>query len=183
MRKAGDIVTELFSEKFGPQFMETARTTSALFSSWTRVITEVWPRTIDAEQREAGTPAEAEPDETPAVAVHSRIRELERGVLLVEADHPGWIQILQTKQGELLSAVQRRYPKLDIRAIAFRLSREPFSPSQPAAAPENKTDDNRPRPEPAPINSGVVRNPPPRDEEFYTALKGLEESIKKRNKL
>jgi len=120
MRKAGDIIKSMFSEKFGPGFMETARSTSGLFSSWAQVVAELWPN----------------PEQT--IALHSRIRELERGMLLVEADHPGWIQILQTKQGELLSAVQRRYPELDILAISFRLSREPFSPLQPTA-PENKT--------------------------------------------
>ena len=61
-----------------------------------------------------------------AAALHSRIHELQKGVLLVEADHPGWIQILQTGQAELLLSVQRRYPELEVREIAFRLSREPF---------------------------------------------------------
>ena len=89
--------------------METARSTAGLFSSWAQVVAEVWP------QGKYG--------DIPAAAVHSRIKELERGLLLVEADHPGWIQILQTKQQELLTAVRRRYPELDVRAIAFRLSR------------------------------------------------------------
>ena len=118
MRKAGEIITELFREKFGVEFMETARSTAGLFSSWTKIVAEVWSRTERNVERGE--------EELPAAAVHSRIRELERGVLLVEADHPGWIQILQTKQAKLLLAVQRRYPDLDIRAIAFRLSREPF---------------------------------------------------------
>jgi len=118
MRKAGEIISELFKERFGDNFMETARSTSGLFSSWTQVVTEVWFRT--------GRNSEDGSEDIPAAAVHSRIRELERGVLLIEADHPGWIQILQTKQAALLSAIQRRYPDLDIRAIAFRLSREPF---------------------------------------------------------
>jgi len=118
MRKAGEIISELFRERFGAEFMETARSTAGLFSSWTQVVAEVWFRT--ARTIENGS------EDIPAAAVHSRIRELERGVLLVEADHPGWIQILQTKQAALLSAVQRRYPDLDIRAIAFRLSREPL---------------------------------------------------------
>ena len=128
MRKAGDIVTALFREKFGPQFMETARSTAGLFSSWTQVVAEVWPRAFFSDEGKA----EWGSLDIPAAAVHSKIRDLERGVLLVEADHPGWIQILQTKQGELLSAVQRRYPKLDIRVIAFRLSREPFNPPERA---------------------------------------------------
>ena len=119
MRKAGDIITELFRERFGDGFMETARSTAGLFSSWNKVVAEAWFRT--ERKTENG------PEDVPAAAVHSRIRDLERGVLLVEADHPGWIQILQTKQTALLLAVQRRYPDLGIRAIAFRLSREPFT--------------------------------------------------------
>jgi len=117
MIKAGEIISELFRERFGEKFMENARSTTGLFSSWNQVVAEVWLRT------EKNTGSEPE---LPPAAVHSRIRELERGVLIVETDHPGWIQILQTKQTALLSAVQRRYPDLDIQAIAFRLSREPF---------------------------------------------------------
>jgi hypothetical protein len=120
MRKAGDIISALFKEKFGPEFAETAKSSAGLFSSWGRVVAEVWPSGSDVNSLDI-----------PAAAVHSRILELERGVLLVEADHPGWVQILQTKQTELLSVVQRRYPKLDIRGVAFRLSREPFFSQSP----------------------------------------------------
>jgi len=117
MRKAGDIISAMFKEKYGPQFMETAHSTASLFSTWAQVVAEVWPRSFDEEQKK---------EDIPAAAAHSRIQELERGVLLVEADHPGWIQILQTRQRELLGVMGRRYPELNIRAIAFRLSREPL---------------------------------------------------------
>ena len=111
MRKAGDIITDLFRDRFGPEFTETARSNAGLFSSWARVVAEAWSR------GKAGPAL----DDIPAAAVHSRIRELERGVLLVEADHPGWIQLLMMKQAELLAVVKRRYPELDIQGIAFRL--------------------------------------------------------------
>ena len=179
MRKAGDIITALFKERFGPDFTETARTSAGLFSSWALVVAEAWP-CADRSMAE----------DIPAAAAHSAIRELERGVLLVEADHPGWVQILQTKQAELLSAVQRRYPELGIRGIAFRLSREPFfspefsrkneffgQPSEVPVSPEALT--------PAEDRSYACKSgqDASRDEEFYAALKGLEESIKKRNSL
>ena len=113
MRKAGDIVTALFRDRFGPEFLETARSTAGMFSSWKEIVAEIWPNY-----------GEQGKDDIPAAAIHSRISNLERGLLLVEADHPGWIQILQTRQSELLLAVQKRYPELNIRGIAFRLSRE-----------------------------------------------------------
>lgn len=102
MKRAG----ELLSFFFDKNVLEKAQGYSNLFSCWA-VITE-----------KTGI---------PAAAAHSRIVELERAVLLVEADHPGWIQILQTKQSYLLNAVIRRFPDLEIRGISFRLSRDPPS--------------------------------------------------------
>ena len=178
IRKAGDIVTDLFREKFGNEFMETARSTAGLFSSWPGIVAEVWPRPFDGELKAALA------EDMPAAAVHSRIRELERGVLLVEADHPGWVQILQTKQAELLAAFQRRYAELNIRAIAFRLSRDTIAPPPGAEekAPGQGTGDHPLKSEgQEPRASGNTARR--EDEELYTVLKGLEESLKKRNKL
>jgi hypothetical protein len=58
---------------------------------------------------------------------HSHIAEFERNVLLIEADHPGWIQILQMKQQKLLDNFQRRFPNMRVNGISFRLSRSPIS--------------------------------------------------------
>ena len=175
MRKAGEIISALFDERYGPGFMKTARSSAGLFSSWEELVTKVWP----LKKQENGPP------EISAVAVHSRIRELEHEVLLVEADHPGWIQILQTKQTELLEAVRRKYPELEIRAMAFRLSREPFS--QAAYAPSSGKDTDAPdntheeKEVLSPYFDGDGPESKPRDEKFQAALKELEESIRKRN--
>jgi hypothetical protein len=101
MKKAGDLLAAFLDERL----METARGYTDLFSSWKSL---------------AGD----------KIASHSRIKDLERSILLVEADHPGWVQILQTKQRELLAAVRCRFPDLSIAGISFCLSRRP-----PAADP------------------------------------------------
>jgi len=56
------------------------------------------------------------------LASHSRVVDLEKGILIVEADHPGWIQLLQLRQTQALNALTMRFPDLPIRGIAFRLS-------------------------------------------------------------
>jgi predicted nucleic acid-binding Zn ribbon protein len=89
---------EAFIDK---EVLQKAGTYSQLFSSWERVSTKCG---------------------LPAAAAHSRIAALERGILLVEADHPGWIQLLQTKQRELLDEFSRLLPD-EIRGISFRLMR------------------------------------------------------------
>jgi len=45
---------------------------------------------------------------------HSTIKDLTNGILLVEADHPGWIQLLQMRKKNILKKVQKTYPELDI---------------------------------------------------------------------
>jgi predicted nucleic acid-binding Zn ribbon protein len=100
VEKAGDLLTALL----GQGLMTKARGYTDLFSSW-RAVTE--------EERAA------------AAADHSRIAELEHGVIFVEADHPGWIQVLQLKQRKLLSSLQRKFPDMGISGICFRLSRRP----------------------------------------------------------
>jgi predicted nucleic acid-binding Zn ribbon protein len=96
VKRAGELLASFFDQ----QTFGAAREYSTLFASWRSIAGDV-------------------------LAAHSRIRELERSVLLVEADHPGWIQILQTKEKDLLDALRRRFPDRHITGISFRLSREP----------------------------------------------------------
>ncbi len=55
------------------------------------------------------------------LAAHSRVVEIEKGFLIVAAEHPGWIQLLQLRQTELLDSVRIRFPGLALRGIVFRL--------------------------------------------------------------
>ena len=105
MKKIGDIFSEFFKENFGKSFEEYNR--KSIFSSWEKIINEAWPQD----------------DEVHPAAAHSKIRELDKGVLLVEADHPGWVQTLGTKKAELLLAAQNQFPELEIKSINIRLSR------------------------------------------------------------
>ncbi|MCL2831992.1 MAG: DUF721 domain-containing protein [Treponema sp.] len=116
VRKAGDLLTSLFSERFDRETLENARISAELFSnSWA---------------------AAAKQAQISAACDHCRIRELERGILVIEAEHPGWVQILQTKQKYLLGIFQKKFPELKIQGLSFCLSREPISglPKSAAAA-------------------------------------------------
>ena len=98
MKKAGDILS-VFLDK---ETLEKAGQMGKLFSSNT------WSDILNSCR-------------LPQGITHSRIAELEKTVLLVEADHPGWIQLLQTKQSDLLNAARRRFPEISFTGISFRL--------------------------------------------------------------
>jgi len=98
MKTAGEILSALFDK----QFVEKAQGYSNLFDSWVDI---------------------TEKNGIGSAAAHSRIKDLDRGVLLIEMDHPGWKQILQTKQSKLLNDFRYRFPKMDITAISLMLSK------------------------------------------------------------
>ena len=80
--------------------MKKAQGCSKLFDSWTDITAK---------------------NGIAAAADHSRIKDLDKGILLVEMDHPGWKQILQTKQSKLLNDFRCRFPELEISGIALIL--------------------------------------------------------------
>jgi hypothetical protein len=96
MKTAGEIASALFDE----QFMKKAKGYSKLFDSWAEITAK---------------------NGIAAAAAHSRIKEIDRGILLVEMDHPGWKQIIQTKQSQLLEDFQKRFPEMEIEGIALIL--------------------------------------------------------------
>jgi len=108
VKRAGDLLSSLFGDHFDRISLENGRITAELYSSWAVIAKEL---------------------NIQAAADHSRIREIEHNVLVIEAEHPGWVQILQTKQSQLLKLVQRKFPELRIQGISFCLSRDLISRS------------------------------------------------------
>ena len=100
MKKAGEILAAFFDK----DTLQSAEQMGELFSP------SIWSELLGSCSLSRGVS-------------HSRIAELEKSVLLVEADHPGWIQLLQTKQRELLNAARRRFPEITLTGISFRLMR------------------------------------------------------------
>ena len=52
---------------------------------------------------------------------HTKVIDLKNGILLVETDHPGYIQILQMYKSYILRGLKQKYPELEINCLSFRL--------------------------------------------------------------
>jgi hypothetical protein len=152
MKKIGELLSAFFDE----DTLKTAQGYSDLFSSW---------RDIAGEN----------------IAAHSRIMELERSVLQIEADHPGWIQILQTRQKSLLDRACRKFPGLTITGISFRLSRDPAAPTQPDHTTEvrQEAEDRLEPPEPAAPANPQDMYAKITNDEMRESLKRLEKDLSK----
>ena len=57
-----------------------------------------------------------------ALAGHSRLVDVQNGILLVEVDHPGWLQMLQLRKAAIMDAARRAAPLASVEGIRVRLS-------------------------------------------------------------
>jgi hypothetical protein len=160
MKRVGDVLSVIFDK----DLMEKARGYSAMFSCWKDL---------------------TEKNNIPAAADHSRIQKLDKGLVWIEVDHPGWKQILQTKESKLLSDFRHRFPEMDISGIAIVLCRPGTRPvsseSEPAAespAPEKYPLPPEPEPMPPANEYNTIREGALKD-----ALMRLEQSVAAREKV
>ena len=153
MKKAGELLGSFFDR----ELMRSAQSYSEFFSAWKRIVGD-------------------------HIAAHSRIVELEKTVLVVEADHPGWIQLIQMRRTSILDAIRGQFPDLTVTAISIKLKKNGASPTE--SVPNER-----------PIEKVAIEEPPPvllegetasgdpysaiSDESFRDVLKRLEESIRK----
>jgi hypothetical protein len=123
-------------------------------------------------------------------AAHSRVADVDRGSLVVEAEHPGWIQILQLRQAEILAAVRQRYPELELRGVSFRLAKDKPGPSAPGEraarpgpfGPEGRAIPEGPEDEARPSSPDMAAKPAPslealEDSDFKKSLESLRKAM------
>jgi hypothetical protein len=166
MKSAGELVQEFLNVYIDGELIKKTQNYSSLSSAWSQI---------------------TEKNKIAAAADHSRLKSLERNVILVEADHPGWVQILQTKQRQILRDIQRRFPELAVTGISFMLSRGPINEEGAAeAVPAGRL----PR-EPAAPEPGETLSPDPpaqkaddktQEKEFKTALERFRKKLAARGK-
>ena len=113
MKRAGDVLSAIFDEGM----MEKAKTYSALFSCWQDLM---------------------EKNGIPAAADHSRVKTIDRGIVWAEVDHPGWKQILQSKESKLLSDFRYRFPKMGISGFSISLCKPGALRQNPDGDPANR---------------------------------------------
>ena len=96
------------------------------------------------------------------VAAHSQPVDLRGHTLIVEADHPGWVQMVMMRRDRIISELTRRFPELGITGLAVRVADRP-----------GQTASDREQPESAPPRAPAAPPPPSRDES--EALKRIED--------
>lgn len=65
--------------------------------------------------------SDVNPNEGRNLADHSRVIDFKNGVLLIEADHPGWIELLQLHKKFILNGYKMYAKDFYVETLAFRL--------------------------------------------------------------
>ena len=154
MKRAGDVISALFDEGL----MKKAKSYSAFFSCWQDLM---------------------EKNGIAAAADHSWIKNLERGIVWVEVDHPGWKLMIQTKQSKLLADFRYRFPDMDISGLSISLCKPGARPETPGIDPVVET---------APPKKSIPKGVSPesgydniKDEAIKEVLMRLEQRVAERN--
>lgn len=95
-----------------------------LSSVWKKVVSKVHSYKDEAEDSERRMPI------GERLAGNTRVIDLKNGILLIETDHPGWIQYLKLYQKFILNGLKMSLPKLKISSLAFRVAGSQVSLSE-----------------------------------------------------
>ena len=103
-------INQLIHKTFSNISVGESKKAQDIFAAWEHVLSKI--RAVNQEEN---------PNEGQNLLDHSRIIDLKNGVLLVEADHPGWISLLQLHKKFILKGMNMYLPNVEISTMAFRL--------------------------------------------------------------
>ena len=93
-------------------------------SVWKKVVSGIHSSKYESETSEKRMPI------GDRLAGNTRVIDLKNGVLLVETDHPGWIQYLKMYQKFIIKGIRMNLPNVKVSSLAFRVSGEKVSLSE-----------------------------------------------------
>ena len=93
-------------------------------SVWRKVVSGVHSFKHEAEDSERRMPL------GERLAGNTRVIDVKNGVILVETDHPGWIQYLRMYQKFIIKGLNMNLPAMKITSLAYRVAGEKVNLSE-----------------------------------------------------
>lgn len=100
-------IGQLINKTFANISVEDVNNAGKRIDSWKKVLLKI--------------SSNRNPNEGQNLADHSKVIDFKNGTLLVEADHPGWIELLQLHKRYILNGLRMENSSLGIENIVFRL--------------------------------------------------------------
>lgn len=103
-------INSLLHKTFNSFVVEGSKNASKIVEAWSSVLSKI--KSVNQTEN---------PNEGANLLDHSRVVDLKNGILLIEADHPGWISLLQFHKKFILKGMQMYAGDVEIKLLAFRL--------------------------------------------------------------
>lgn len=104
----------ILSRLFSSISVDKLKESSEIMNAWQQTL-----YSIKGFQNDGSKPA----DYGSQLADHSKIIDLKEGILIVETDHPGRIQMFQLYKNYILNGMKQKIPGIPIRNIVFKLNK------------------------------------------------------------
>ena len=100
--------SQIISNAFNSIKVENAQNSVNIYDEWKKILSRIKTNSSN-------------PNEGLNMAGHSRVIDLKNGILLIEADHPGWISLIQFHKKYILNGFRMKFPEVEFKTLAFRL--------------------------------------------------------------
>lgn len=107
---AQKMITETVSSLFKNISSEKMRQSKDLSKKWETILLSIKSSVI--------------PDCGQKMLDHSRIIDIENEIMIIEIDHPGWMQLFETYRSYILKGIQLRIPELNIKTLSYKLRKK-----------------------------------------------------------
>jgi hypothetical protein len=105
----GDMIASLFNNISAEQLKNTGTTLSV----WKKILFSI------DEKKTKRDGAQSHTGEN--LFYHSKIVDIRNGMLLIEVDHPGWIQLFQMARKYILGGFKKFAPELKVSSLSYKL--------------------------------------------------------------
>ena len=104
-------ISQLINSTFSNICVQDIENANETFNAWKKTVCSI---------------KSSNPNEGNNLYDHSRIVDIKNGIIMVESDHPGWIQKLQFYKDYIVKGLQMQLPQMEIRNIVFKLAGSSF---------------------------------------------------------
>lgn len=107
---AKDMITQTVSSLFKNISAEKMNQTKDMLKQWKSILLSI--------------KSSVTPDCGQKMLDHSRIIDIKEGVMFIEIDHPGWMQLFETYRTYILRGLEFKLPEFKINTLTYKLKKK-----------------------------------------------------------
>ena len=113
---AKDMITETITSLFRNISAEQFSQTKSMYKAWQSILLSI--------------KSTVTPDCGQKMLDHSKIVDVKDGIMYIELDHPGWMQLFETYRTYILNGISYKMSNLNVKTLSYKLKKNDDKNSQ-----------------------------------------------------